>query len=371
LRLDHSLSAVPEAGKDVIWLPQDPLLALVFQIGLGIIACSLLMLAAVFILRIRLLLRQRRERIYAAQWQPLLAECVFGMPATLPQVPRSMRYHFLKLWNFHHESLVGSARKNLEALAGVMHLEDVARDLMRSGGLRERLLAVVTMGHLGDRTQWHELRALVADPSPILSLAAARALLDIDADATLAWLVTVMAAREDWPLARVVGMLKDAGSERFTLPLIAATEAAVRMEGGERQVVRLLQMMEVAQTEHVAPVAGRIAREVADPELIAAALRLVQDPRDLDIVRTHAGHENWPVRAAAVQVLGRIGGATERQLLVGVLSDRHWWVRYHAAHALLALPGARVEDLEKVRGTLDDRYAADMLTQALAEARAS
>lgn len=353
------------------WLPQDPLLALVFQAGVGIIACSLLMLAAVFLLRIRLLIRQGQERVFEAQWQPLLAECVFGVPATLPQVPRNMRYRFLKVWNFHHESLVGKARSNLEALAGAMRLEDIARDLMRNGNLRQRLIAVMTLGHLGDRSQWHDLRALVADPSPMLSLAAARALLDIDASATLAWLVTVMAAREDWPLARVVSILKEAGPDRVTLPLIAAAETAARSEGGRRQVARLLSMMEVAHTESVAPVAGRIVREVDDPELIAAALLLVQDPRDLDIVRRHAGHEAWQVRANALQVIGRIGESADRPMLVEKLADRHWWVRYHAAHALLALPGTRIEDLEKVCGTLDDRYAADMLTQAIAEARAS
>lgn len=353
------------------WVPRDPLLEVVFLTGAGIIACSMLMLLAVIMLRIRLLLRQRRERIYEAGWQPLLAECVFSVPAALPQVPRRLRYHFLKVWNFHHESLVGGTRANLEALAGAMHLEDIAVEMMRTGNLRERLIAVMTLGHLGNRTQWHELRALVADPSPVLSLTAARALLDIDASATLAWLVAVMAAREDWPLSRVVNMLKEAGPDLVTLPLISAAEAAVRAEGGGRQVARLLRMMEVAHTERVTPVAGRIAREVRDPELIAAALRLVQDPRDLDIVRIHAGHEAWYVRASALRVLGRIGGIADRPLLVDKLGDGHWWVRYRAAQALLALPGARIEDLEKIRGTLDDRYAADILAQAIAEARAS
>lgn len=352
-----------------VWLPQDPMLGLVFMLGVGIIICSLLMLVIVFVLRIRLLIRQRRERFYEKQWQPLLAECVFGMPAVLPQVPRKLRYHFLKIWNFHHESLVGSSRVNLETLAAGMHLEDVARDLMHSGDLRERLIAVMTLGHLGDRTQWHELRALVSDPSPMLSLLAARALLDIDAQATLAWLVTVMAAREDWPLSRVVNMLKEAGPDLVTLPLISATEAAVRAGKGEIQVARLLRMMEVAHTERVAPVAGRIAREVRSPELIAAALRLVQDPRDLEIVRAHAGHEAWFVRSSAIRVLGRIGGNADRALLAEKLGDEHWWVRYRAARALLVLPGTRLEDLEKIRDTLNDPYAADILTQAIAEAR--
>lgn len=354
-----------------IWLPQDPLLNAVFLMGIAAITCALLMLVAVFVLRIRLLVRRRRERKYEAQWQPLLAECVFGVPDTLPKVPGGLRYHFLKIWNFHHESLVGNTRANLEKLAGAMHLEDVAREMMQKGDLRERLIAVMTLGHLGDRTQWHELRALVADPSPMLSMVAARALLDIDASATLPWLVTVMAAREDWPLSRVASMLKEAGPDRVTLPLISAAEAAVRAEGGERQVARLLRMMEVAHTERVAAIAGRIAREVQDPELIASALRLVQDPRDLDIVRARTGHEAWFVRANAIRVLGRIGDATDRPLLLDKLSDGHWWVRYRAARALLALPGTRIEDLEKIRGTLDDRYAADILTQAIAEARAA
>lgn len=370
MRFDQSLAAVPDRADAVSWLPHDPLLALVFQFGLLIIACSLLMLVAVFALRIRLVLRQRREKRYAAAWQPLLAECVYRMPETMPQVPPAMRYHFLKLWNYHHESLVGSARKNLEELAHALKLEEISRDLLRQSDLRSKLIAIVTLGHLGDRTQWHELRALVADPSPMLSLAAVRALLDIDAAATLAWLVTVMAAREDWPLARIVAMLKEAGPGRVTLPLVAAAEAAARAEGGSRQIVRLLRMMEVAHTERISATVSRIVRETTDPEVIAAGLRLIQDPRDLELVRSHTGHESWFVRAGAVRVLGRIGEAADRALLTGMLGDRHWWVRYHAARALIALPFTSQADLEIIRAGLPDRFAADMLGQAIAEMRA-
>ena len=371
MRLDNSLAAAPEPGTTLLWLPHDPLLALVFEAGLLIIGCSVLMLLAVFGLRIRLVLRQRRERRWTAAWQPLLAECIYGVPETLPQLPPALRYHFLKLWNYHHQSLVGSARANLEALAGAMGLPEIARGMLRQSDLRRRLMAVVTLGRLRDRTQWHELRALVADPSPMLSLAAARALLDIDAQATLAWLVGVMATREDWPLARVVAMLKEAGPDRATLPLVAAVESAAAAGGGSRQVVRLLRMMEVAHTERITPAVGRILRASPDAEVVSAGLRLIQDPRDLDLVRRFADHAAWFVRVSAVKVLGRIGEADDRQLLVRLLGDTHWWVRYHAAQSLLALPFTRVEDLEKIRASLPDRFAADMLGQAIAEARLS
>ncbi|MGV3627421.1 MAG: HEAT repeat domain-containing protein [Betaproteobacteria bacterium] len=371
MRFDQSLATVPDRVETLSWLPHDPLLALVFQFGLLIIACSMLMLVAVFVLRIRLVLRQRREKRFAAAWQPLLAECVYQVPETLPQVPRAMRYHFLKLWNYHHESLVGSARKNLEQLAYTLKLEEISRVLLHQSDLRSKLIAIVTLGHLGDRTQWHELRALVADPSPMLSLAAVRALLDIDAGATLTWLVTVMASREDWPLARIVAMLKEAGPGRVTLPLIAATEAAAGVEGDARQVVRLLRMMEVAHTERIGAVVGRIVRAATDPEVVAAGLRLIQDPHDLELVRSHLAHESWFVRVSAVRVLGRIGEPADRVVLTDMLGDRHWWVRYHAARALIALPFTSLADLEIIRAGLPDRFAADMLGQAIAEARAA
>jgi HEAT repeat protein len=355
----------------VLWLPHDPLLALVFLFGLAIIAGSLLILVAVFVLRIRLVLRLRRETRYAREWQPFLAECVYRVPEALPQVPRALRYHFLKLWNYHHESLMGDARKNLEGLGYALKLEEISRDLMHQSDLRSRLIAIVTLGHLADRTQWHELRAMVADPSPMLSLAAVRALLDIDAAATLAWLVTVMAAREDWPLARIVAMLQEAGPDRVTQPLLAAVEAAVQGEGGTRQVVRLLHMMEVAHTERIGKAVSRIVRGTTDAEVIAAGLRLIQDPRDLELVRSLVANESWFVRSGAIRVLGRIGEQADRKLLTDMLCDRHWWVRYHAARALISLPFTSLADLEIIRERMPDRFAADMLGQAIAEARAA
>ncbi len=364
MRLDPGFS--PPPGQAALsWLPQDPLLALVFQAGLGIIGFSLLMLVAVFLLRLRLVLRLRRERHYTALWRPVLAECVFGVPEALPAVPRAMRYHFMKLWNHHHESLEGSARSNLEALARNMGIDAVARDMLQSRDLRERLIAIITLGHLGDRERWQELRTLVSHPSPLLSLAAARALLDIDAEATLAWLVMVMAAREDWPLARLVAMLREAGPDRTTAPLVAALKAA----GNPQQAIRLLRMMEVAHSGAAGAAAARIVRESGNPEVIAAGLRLLGDPRDLELARGCAVHASWVVRVAAARLLGRIGEPCDRRLLAGMLGDSHWWVRYHAARALTVLPFTSLAELEKIRATLDDRFAADMLAQAIAEAR--
>ncbi len=348
-------------------LPQDPTLAIVFWIGIAVVAASVLMLALIFLLRFNLILKQRRERRFTEQWQPLLAECVYRTPAVLPSIPAAMHYAFLKLWTFHIESLEGAARRNLVSLANAAGAHEIVRHMIQQANVRKKLIAVVALGHLGDKTRWHNLRMLVADSSPMLSLAAARALLNIDAAATLAWLITVIAAREDWPMAKVSAMLKEIGPDRVTLPLIAAAEAAAASENSLHQVPRLLRLMAMAHTERAAPAVRRILRQTSDAEVIAAALRLLQEPQDLPMLRAFTGHGNWIVRLNAVRALSRTSMPEDRKLLTNMLSDGHWWVRYHAARALIALPSTTTEELDKIRAILPDRYAADMLAQAIAE----
>ena len=70
---------------------------------------------------------------------------------------------------------------------------------------------------------------------------------------------------------------------------------------------------------------------------------------------------------AAARALGRLGAPEDRELLVEMLGDPHWWVRYHAGQALVAMPFGKLDDLTKIRTALTDRFAADMLGQVIAE----
>ncbi len=358
------MSIVP-GGSPALPPFSDPLLALVFWTGIGVIILSLLMLATVFALRIGLVLRQRREQQFMARWQPLFAQCLDGVPERLPPLAKADHYTFLKLLNHYHESLRGSATHNLNLLATATGMDVVVRDMLMHRNMRARMIAVTTLGHLGDKTKWNELRLLVADPSPLLSLAAMRALLEIDAAATLAWLVTVIGAREDWPLAKVAGILEEIGPDRVTLPLVAAAEAA--FENAPRQVPRLLRLLEVAHSERVVPAVRRILQNTNDEEVIVAGLRLLRDPRDIEMVRGFATHPSWIVRVGAAKALRSIGMPEDRKLLTNMLGDPNWWVRYHAARALAALPFVQIDELRKIRAVLPDRFAADMLAQVIAE----
>jgi HEAT repeat protein len=130
---------------------------------------------------------------------------------------------------------------------------------------------------------------------------------------------------------------------------------------------RLLRLLEVSYAEHLAPEVRRMAERARDPALLADCLTALRDPHDVDLPRRHADHPSWAVRVAATKALGRIGEPSDRDRLVGLLADPHWWVRYRAGKALMALPSVGPVELERIRGTLSDRYAADMLRHVLAE----
>jgi HEAT repeat protein len=84
-------------------------------------------------------------------------------------------------------------------------------------------------------------------------------------------------------------------------------------------------------------------------------------------VRPLLGHYDWQVRVQAAKALGRIGAVEDVGRLAALLSDREWWVRYRAAQALLELPWLGDPELAALQASLTDRFAADILAQAIAE----
>jgi HEAT repeat protein len=75
------------------------------------------------------------------------------------------------------------------------------------------------------------------------------------------------------------------------------------------------------------------------------------------------------VRMAAARAIGRIGNREELSVLLQLLPDPVWWVRYHAAHGLVRLEGLQPHELQALQDGARDSFAADMLSQALAERR--
>jgi HEAT repeat protein len=348
----------------------DPIVRLALLAGLGSLAASAAMLAAVLILRLRSLGGAVRERRVAARWHKIIVRAAESAAPDAPRLRRSEARQFLHLWNRMHESVRGEAKQRLNALARDVGADRIALRYLRKRDRRKQLIAILTLGNLEEPEALERLVPLLEDPSPVVSLRAAQALLRIEATAVLRPLFLVLARRPDWPLSRLVSLLRELGQPAAVGRALAETIlASLASEQPGQPIARLLKLVEAGDAERVRPAVLRVLERTEDPEIIAAALAALRHADDVDLARGYASHPQWLVRKAAAGALGRLGERDDLHLLVKLLGDANWWVRYRAAEAIVGLPWVQSHQIEHLQRALPDRFAADALRQAIAERR--
>ncbi len=336
--------------------------------GVVIVILYLAVILQLFFARLRNALRTRRQRRVERLWLPILVGDSADVPKTLPPLAARDVIPFLTLWNQLQESFTGDITHHLNEVARRAGGDLLARLMLEQGSVRRRLLAISTLGHLRDRTDqdsWNALVRLTSDKDGLLSLAAARALTRIDGAAALPVILPHLSKRDDWSKNYVLAMLMDLGAEVVSKPL---TDAALDVPVERAQ--RLVQYFSVAQVADAVPVVRAIITRTKQVECLAACLRVFADVDDLDTVREYLHHPSGQVRVQAVNVLARLGSAGDFDVLLPLLSDPEWWVRYRTAKALCSLPGVELSAIKLLSAKHDDGFARDMLVHVLAEAGA-
>lgn len=344
--------------------PNDPILAAAFWTGTGALLLTLMLGLQIVRLRMALRARARRETRVLARWRPLLNAAIVGeAPSTLPPLARAERLHFIKLWVHLQASLRGEACAALNDIARRLGLDREAHAMLGRRARTERLLGALLLGHLGERAAWPQLMQLAVADDATLSLTALWALVRIDPRAAADVLTPMFVERGDWAMSHVAGILKQAGKE---------VEAVLAALLPQLHAARLPRALRIAEALRIEPPSGLLADALGagDVALVIAALRTVETPGTLPQVRLLLGHADWQVRVQAAKALGRIGAREDVTRLAALLSDREWWVRYRAAQALLDLPWMGAPELEALQASLTDRFAADILAQAMAEQHA-
>lgn len=332
--------------------------------GTASVALVFLLMLQILFLRLLLNRRLRRREKFVAVWQPLLMDCMEEVPAQLPKIRGGDAYSFLTLWNYLHESVRDEPKERLNMLARACDMDTAALHLARSGNARERLMGLESLGNLRDDTTWSDLVEMAEGHDAALSFAAARALMRINAPRAIHLLMPLIAAHEDWSLSFVAVMLKEAGADVVSEPLARAALAAA-----PEHTPRLVRFLETAHAHVCIPTVRRILHSTNDTETIIAALRVWNDPEDMETVREFLRDDRWQVRVQAVRALGRTGTEADEQLLLGALADTEWWVRYRAAQSLANLPSVSSERLASFRAAQNSEYARDILGQVIAERR--
>ena len=183
--------------------------------------------AGVVALQLTKRLQLRRRNQFHAAWRPLLVQSLSDIPQSVPAVRSRDTLNFLFYWNYFHESLLGEDKiVGLNQLARLARMDRAAMKLLKANSLRKRLMAIITLGHLGEQSAWNDLVALAQSPHPIVSLSAARALVDINPKAALPLITPWIGARADWSPPKVAALLSQIGSAFIAQPLSEAAMVA-------------------------------------------------------------------------------------------------------------------------------------------------
>ena len=340
----------------------DPALRLAAGVGATAIALTFAMAGLVILMRVRALRLARRHQAALLTWRPVLVRAAAGEAAQAPQLLAAERVPLLLLWNQMQESLRGESHDRLNIVGEQLGLYALARRLETSRHLAARVLGHATLGHFAHAGDWQRLDQGMRELHTPASLAAARALLRIDAQAAAPQVLERYLAHSDWPAPRVGTLLRESPHEA-----IGASFVQRLVDGSLYERLRLLPLLRFAEVPNIDSVLDRLVRTSREPQVLSIALRQLHGPAALADVRKLAAHEDPLVRSAAAQALGRIGVGDDQDLLLGLMADTNWWVRYRATQSLLGMPGMGADDAVQLRRMLGDRYARDMLDQVLAE----
>ncbi len=333
-------------------------------IGCGIVFLVVCILA----FQMRRQAKEHRQRRVTALWQPLLEQYLRVPFETLPTLAPRDHIIFLYLWNERYESASDAEAARLIQMARAVGTDRFAHELLHARLLRRRILAVITLGRLRDRSAWTEMQELSTHHNSFLAFNAMHALLLIDAQSAIPFIIPLLGRRNDWSPLRIVSMLSAVGQD-----LAAETIAQAAIIGDPVIGPRLLRHLPATRSRHGLPILRRFLREQPPSNDTLATCLFVfgefRDPTDLPMIRLHLSNPSWYVRVQAATALGKLGELEDEARLLALFDDEHWWVRYRAGEALATLNSMSEEKLEFLQETIITPEAQEILAPVLAKFR--
>jgi hypothetical protein len=339
-----------------------PVVVFAFFAGVAISALTVLMLLATICMRLVALRTERIDAHAEALWLPILKAPETTPVADLPALHERDVRGFVEAWNQAHEPLKGATTARLAQIAARVGLQQHLFRFLDTHRFHHRVIAVIALGHLKNGDSFKRLVPLLDDKSPIMSLCVARALLQIDPQGGVPKLIPLIVDRPYWSQGVVASILEETGAFAVGKQLTAAT-----LHAASDIAPRMIRFLAEVDPKAAAPIIREALRSSMDTRIITTCLQAMSEPADLVYVRPLLSHSLWFVRMQAATTIGELGVAGDENLLVGLLSDQQWWVRYRAAQALLKLSFMTTDDVQRIRQAQADPYARDIIEHVLAE----
>ncbi|MDH5692432.1 MAG: HEAT repeat domain-containing protein, partial [Gammaproteobacteria bacterium] len=280
----------------------EVILRIAENVSVSVVVLTVGVLLLVIFFRSLLILREKRKEKFLSQWRPILYETLFSVPDSLPKLKKGHIKDFIDEWNQVQFNVKGVCVKRLNYLARKLEINKYLRKKLKSRSVRDQLTAIISLGSLRDYESTDELIRITQQGKPIPSLAAARALLQIDPMRSIEFLLNPIVNREDWPLSLVAKILIEAKNEKLCSILAEATLVA-----SPRQLPRLIQLLDAVNCKEATDVFRQLLAKEQDGRVITLCLQAIKNPAGLDMVRKYLDHDRWHVRVHAATALGRIG----------------------------------------------------------------
>jgi len=332
-----------------------------FAIYAGSIAILLLvfLMVQVLLARLRLVIvRQRRQRLQTI-WRDIIGKILAGEN---PSIKRRDVFYIMEEFDYIFGLIRGTELERLQQGFRGLSLPISLKKILKSRNIKKRLFALITLGNIRDEDSWDLIVKNLAQSQPAISLSAARSLVLINPHRAVNEIVPILLNRKDWPWANIAHILKLAG------PILVCKKLSeVILHATVSKQASLLRLYDVLKCEEAYPVTCKVLSQSSEDKVTSVCLNISRDPNILYLAREYARHERWHVRMNAAVAIGRFGHEEDIPLLVSLMKDSQWWVRYRAAQALLGLPCMDHVRVQQIRMTLNDKFADDIFVQALNE----
>ncbi|HET9985991.1 MAG TPA: HEAT repeat domain-containing protein [Longimicrobiales bacterium] len=303
------------------------LIALLWLVAVGFSVSALL-------LRLRNIKKAEFWRRLEDKWEAALPGVLAGtspVEGMAKLVEPGEELYFVDFLYRHGRTMTRGQRAVLAKLAEPNLPVIAAR--MAKGDSERRARAVQTVAVLGFERHWQEIVAALDDESPLVVMTAARSLAREDGARFGGEVISRLHRFDDWSPKFLTSMLVSMGPggapvlrQSLANPVLLPRLRAVCAEA-------LGQMRDLGSAD----TAAQVARSEADPDVLAACLRLLRrvgGRHHLPVIRQLGMSPDEGVRAQAIGALGRLGAAEDLERLREALSDTSPWVVIQAARGL-------------------------------------
>jgi len=299
----------------------------------AIVALNIVFAATVILLRVRSNHRSVRFGRIEATWESVIVGVIGGDSLTAFQVPEDEADHVIEICGRFARRLRGPDRQRVQEFAAP--LLDRLLPGLEASSPETRGATVELLGVLGPDSHGDLFVLALSDPSPRVSLVAARALLTPDNSKYLPDVLLHLHRYVGVSRSLMSSMLAHVGVD--ALDVLRGHVSDDSRPTDERAAVagalRLLRDLESAEIA-----ADGLGSD--DPELVVALLRLVGSVGSSEQaakVRPLLQHSEFFIRAEAATVIGRIGSSQDVSVIISMTEDDSPWVAIRSARALLDL----------------------------------